>query len=146
MLSMIKDGKTKLPVERVFSLARALECDAGDLLRLALEQNLSPEIINEIFPVGAAMLTTNERAILDRIRAVHPNDPKLTVEAAVRIDKLFETTISQLAEPVSRKTLDTRAFVLSGQVRRARHDIRIATQLFSAVFSRIQRATTPCRE
>jgi len=38
MLSMLKGGSSKLPLDRVPSLARALECDPAYLLRLTLEQ------------------------------------------------------------------------------------------------------------
>jgi hypothetical protein len=37
-LSMIKDGKAKLPMDRVVTLANALECEPAALARLALEQ------------------------------------------------------------------------------------------------------------
>lgn len=38
-LSMIKDGKAKLPMDRVIGLADALEVDPAELARLALEQH-----------------------------------------------------------------------------------------------------------
>ena len=38
MLSMLKNRSTKLPLDRVPSLARVLECDPAYLLRLTLEQ------------------------------------------------------------------------------------------------------------
>jgi hypothetical protein len=38
MLAMIKSGSSKLPLDRVPGLARALDCDAALLFRLALEQ------------------------------------------------------------------------------------------------------------
>ena len=38
MITMLKTGASKLPLDRVPSLARALECDPAYLLRLTLEQ------------------------------------------------------------------------------------------------------------
>lgn len=38
MLSMVKDGKSKLPMDRVVALANALECEPALLAKLALEQ------------------------------------------------------------------------------------------------------------
>jgi len=38
MLSMLKTGKVKLPLDRVERLARALDCSSAELARLALEQ------------------------------------------------------------------------------------------------------------
>jgi hypothetical protein len=60
MLSMIKDGKAKLPLDRVASLATALDVDPGELLWLALEQNLAPSMI--------ALLATDEKYLADRSR------------------------------------------------------------------------------
>jgi transcriptional regulator with XRE-family HTH domain len=40
MISMIKSGATKLALDRVPQLSKALECDPAFLLRLALEQSL----------------------------------------------------------------------------------------------------------
>ena len=39
MLSMVKSGKTKLPLDRVPSLAKAMDCDPRLLFRYALEQS-----------------------------------------------------------------------------------------------------------
>ena len=38
MVAMIKNGSTKLALDRVPSMARALDCDPAYLLRLTLEQ------------------------------------------------------------------------------------------------------------
>lgn len=38
MLSMLKSGSSKLPLDRVASLARALDCDPAYLLRLTLDR------------------------------------------------------------------------------------------------------------
>lgn len=48
MLSMIKDGSAKLPIDRVEALARALECDPGHLMRLTLEQLYPAYVIEAI--------------------------------------------------------------------------------------------------
>ena len=48
MLSMIKDGSAKLPIDRVGALAKALECDPGHLMRLALEQLYPAHVIEAI--------------------------------------------------------------------------------------------------
>jgi hypothetical protein len=40
MVTMIKNGSSKLALDRVPSMARALECDPAFLMRLALDQSL----------------------------------------------------------------------------------------------------------
>jgi hypothetical protein len=52
MLAMIKNGSSKLPLDRVPGLARALDCDAALLFHLALEQmstDTRSAAINQIF-------------------------------------------------------------------------------------------------
>ena len=48
MLSMIKEGKAKLPLERAIRLAAALECNPRKLILLALEDTMPPAVLLEI--------------------------------------------------------------------------------------------------
>lgn len=62
MLARIKNGANKLPLDRVASLAKALECDPVLLFCLALEQldrNTTEQAIRQIFGV---LVTENEAA------------------------------------------------------------------------------------
>ena len=89
MLSMISHGKAKLPLERVIALAKALECDPRHLMRLALEQNLTQPVLDEIFASSGGLSTANEQAILQEIRRLAgDSDPVLTPELkkALRLD------------------------------------------------------------
>ena len=52
MLSMIKDGKAKLPMDRVLGLAQALSCDVTTLTRLALQQFYDQPVLDLIFKAG----------------------------------------------------------------------------------------------
>ena len=58
MMSFLKNGRNKLPLDRVPSLAKALEVDPAYLMRLALDQavgSTAAKAITEIFgsPVTA---------------------------------------------------------------------------------------------
>jgi hypothetical protein len=44
-VSMIKSGASKLALDRVPSLAKALECDPAFLMRLALEQSVGSTVL-----------------------------------------------------------------------------------------------------
>lgn len=62
MLAMIKSGTNKLPLDRVASLAKALECDPVMLFSLALEQldrNTTEQTIRQIF---GTLVSENEVA------------------------------------------------------------------------------------
>jgi transcriptional regulator with XRE-family HTH domain len=90
MLSIIKSGASKLPLDRVFSLAKALECDPVMLFILALEQldrNTTEQAIRQIF---GALVTENEVAWLEEIRrsSDHSN-PSLTARARSAIRGIF---------------------------------------------------------
>ena len=79
-LSMIRHGTSKLPLDRVPALARALECDVGELFAVALEQYFDGETIVAFRRVMTADLTKNEVEWIEFLRAVsEDDDPKLTV-------------------------------------------------------------------
>ena len=90
MLSMLKSGASKLPLDRVPSLAKALDCDPAYLLRLTLEQiegDTAPEALMDI--MGTAV-TENEKAWLHEIRAASDNtDPRMTARSRASIRAIF---------------------------------------------------------
>jgi hypothetical protein len=64
MLAMIKNGSTKLPLDRVPSVAKALECDARLLFKLALEQPGGATTAVAIEAIFGTIVTRNEVAAL----------------------------------------------------------------------------------
>ena len=62
MMSMVKKGTTKLPLDRVPALAKALECDPALLLRLALEQSEGSTAATAIYDILGRPVTKNELA------------------------------------------------------------------------------------
>lgn len=90
MLAMIKNGAAKLPLDRVASLAKALECDPVKLFILALEQldrNTTEQAIRQIF---GTLVTENEVAWLEEIRrASDHSDPSLTARGRSAIRGIF---------------------------------------------------------
>lgn len=90
MLAMIKSGASKLPLDRVSSLAKALECDPVLLFILAVEQldrNTTEQAIRQIFGV---LVTENEVAWLEEIRrASDDGNPALTAKGRTAIRGIF---------------------------------------------------------
>ncbi len=90
MLSMIKSGKTRLPLDRVPSLAKALECDAKRLFQLAITQDgyeTTRTVIEEIF---GTVVSQNEVRWLEAIRdASEHTDPALTLRTRATIRGMF---------------------------------------------------------
>ena len=136
MLSMIKDGKAKLPVERAFGLAKALECDAGMLIKLALEQTLTRAVIEQVFAPPSTPLTPNEEAIIAKVRASSGGVPVLTPELGRDLDRVFSRPKAKQPD------FAIWAAVLTVQVRLAQHDLKTAKQFLSAVTSRVDRVGT----
>jgi len=86
MLTMIKKGSTKLPVDRVPALAAALDCDRALLLRLALEQSEGSTITAAIYEIIGPPITKNEMTWIIEIRAASGDtDPRLTSRASAAI-------------------------------------------------------------
>lgn len=73
IVSMIKTGETKLPLDRVPAVAQALEVDPAYLMRLALCE-YEPELFAIIIHHVGKPLTRNEQAIVECYRRIAPHD------------------------------------------------------------------------
>ena len=90
MVTMIKQGATKLPLDRVPALAKALECDPSLLLRLALDQSEGSTAAAAIYEIIGQPITKNEMAWITEIReASGDTDPRLTSRASAAIRAVF---------------------------------------------------------
>lgn len=90
MLTMLKQGANKVPLDRVPALAMALECDPAWLLRLALEQGEGDTAAAAIFEIVGEPITKNEHGWISEIRdASGDTDPRLTLRARAAIRGLF---------------------------------------------------------
>ena len=90
MMSMIRSGATKLPLDRVPKLAGALECDPAFLLRLALEQEVGKTAATALMDVMGTPVTQNERQWLAEIRDVSKgSDPRLTSRLRTALRAIF---------------------------------------------------------
>lgn len=90
MLSMIKSGQTRMPLDRVPALARALDCDPRYLFRLALEQSGDETTRRAVEDIFGAVVSRNEVAWLEEIREASGNsDPSLTSRARAAIRSVF---------------------------------------------------------
>lgn len=90
MLSMLKGGASKLPVDRVPSLAKALDCDPAYLLRLTLEQIEGDTAADALMAIMGTAVTENEKAWLQEIRAASGNtDPRMTMRSRAAIRAVF---------------------------------------------------------
>ena len=90
MLAMIKNGSTKLPLDRVPSVAKALECDPKLLFKLALEQPGGVTAAAAIEMIFGTIVTRNEVAWLEEIReASGHSDPNLTTRSRSALRAVF---------------------------------------------------------
>ena len=90
MLSMLKSGASKLPLDRVPALARALDTDPRLLFRLALEQSGNETMRHAVEEIFGTIVTRNEVAWLEEIREASGNvDPTLTSRARSGIRGIF---------------------------------------------------------
>ena len=90
VISMLKSGATKIPLDRVPTLARALETDAGYMMRLALEQAIGQTASVAVLETFGEPTTLNERGWLHEIRDASGNsDPKLTARSRTALRAIF---------------------------------------------------------
>ncbi|WP_425044639.1 XRE family transcriptional regulator [Primorskyibacter sp. S87] len=90
MVTMIKNGTSKLALDRVPSMARALECDPAYLMRLALEQAVGDTSAQAIVEIFGTPVTANELGWLQEIRdAADHSDPRITSRSRAALRAIF---------------------------------------------------------
>ena len=90
MITMLKKGSTKVPIDRVPALAKALESDPALLLRLALEQSEGSTAAAAIYEIIGQPISKNEMAWIVEIREASGDiDPRLTSRASSAIRGVF---------------------------------------------------------
>lgn len=90
MMTFLKNGKNKVPLDRVPSLARALEVDPAFLMRLALDQAIGMTAAKAITEIFGSPATENERGWLAEIHdASDDSDPRLTARSRAALRGIF---------------------------------------------------------
>jgi hypothetical protein len=90
MLSMIKTGGNRLPIDRVPALAKALNTDPRHLLTLALEQWVGGTAARTFDEIFGTIVTLNEIGWLTEIRdASGHSDPTLTTRSRSAVRAIF---------------------------------------------------------
>ena len=90
VISMLKSGATKLPLDRVLALAKALECDPRHLFLLAIRQQGYETEEAAIAQIFGTIVTTNEAIWIEEIRDASGNtDPNLTTRSRSALRAIF---------------------------------------------------------
>lgn len=90
MISLLKSGANKVPLDRVPAFAKALEADPALPMRLALEQSVGVTAATAIVELFGTPVSENERGWLDEIRQVSDNgDPRLTTRSRATLRSVF---------------------------------------------------------
>ena len=89
IITMMKQGDTKIPLHRIPALAKALDVDAKQFMRLALKEYRPEEYESIVTAFSREIVTDNEVLILEAVRkATNDLDPKPTQEFLKEIAKL----------------------------------------------------------
>ena len=90
MMTFLKNGRNKVPLDRVPSLAKALEVDPAYLMRLALDQAVGATAAKAICEIFGTPATENERGWLNELRDASDNtDPRLTARSRAALRGVF---------------------------------------------------------
>ena len=84
IITMIKQGDTKVSLDRVQLMAKALDVDVKMFYRLALEQFYSVETVAGMFEMLSGGLTPNELELLSVYRQIE-NGEKLVITPEIKI-------------------------------------------------------------
>lgn len=89
-LTMLKNGTSKVPLDRVPALAKALEADPKLLFRLAMEQEMGGTAAKAIDEIFGTIVSRNEVTWLEALReASDHTDPTLTSRAKSALRGIF---------------------------------------------------------
>ena len=90
VLTMIKNGSNRLPLDRVPALAKALDSDPRRLFQLALEQRGGDTLEAAIREIFGTVVSRNEVAWIEELRiASDRSDPSLTTRARAALRAIF---------------------------------------------------------
>ena len=90
MMTFLKNGQNKVPLDRVPSLAKALEVDPAYLMRLALDQAVGETAAKAITEIFGTPATENEQGWLNELRDASDNtDPRLTGRSRSALRGIF---------------------------------------------------------
>jgi len=90
IISMFKTGETKVPLDKIPTLAKAIKVDPAHLMRLGLEQYW-PDQMQVITEVFKNLVTANEMEIVEIYRsAVTDRDLPITEGQRRRLREVFE--------------------------------------------------------
>ncbi|KIC19800.1 helix-turn-helix domain-containing protein [Leisingera sp. ANG-Vp] len=90
MITMIKQGRSKVALDRVPALAVALDADPAFVMQLALEQAIGRTAAEAVVEVFGEPVTANEVGWLQAIREASNNsDPRLTSRSQAAIMAIF---------------------------------------------------------
>lgn len=89
-MTFLKNGRNKVPLDRVPSLAKALEVDPAYLIRLALDQAVGATAAKAITEIFGTPATENERGWLQELRDASDNtDPRITARSHAALRGVF---------------------------------------------------------
>lgn len=97
LISMIKKGRTKLPIDKVIKMADALYVDRSRLMRLALNEYM-PDAYYDIKNCLGEPITKNERVLLEVWRDSTDNkDPAIPENAIQGLNQVFQEVMRKEA-------------------------------------------------
>lgn len=90
MITLLKLGSTKLALDRVPGMAKALEVDPALLMRVTLEQSVGTTAAAALIECFGSPVTENEQGWLDELRDASDNsDPRLAGRARTALRGIF---------------------------------------------------------
>lgn len=93
VITMIKQGKTKVPLNKIGSMAKALEVDPVFFFRMVMNEYM-PDLMDMIAAItNQPIITRNEMDFIHAIRSSKVVNPKLRTDAEKKKLKEFVDTL-----------------------------------------------------
>lgn len=96
IITMFKQGITKVPIEKIAPLAEAIGVDKVRLLRMAMNEYM-PATLEAIESVMNALVTQNEANIIAELRKhTHEDDPRMSTADSRKALAAFAKTLTYI--------------------------------------------------
>ena len=91
VITMLKQGRTKVPVTKIEALAKSLGIDSTNLLRMAMKE-YQPDTWSAIESIVGFAVSENEKEVIEIFRtSSNDSDPKLNASARASLKAVVKT-------------------------------------------------------
>lgn len=119
MVSMIRRGKIKMPVDRVEQFAKIIGTDPANLMRRVLAED-APHVYSMLKNNGSDFYSKDEDAVVKAVREANPDTVKLPADLIEEIGALIKARVREIQKAAGGEPVRPKKNSLAGREARAK--------------------------